>query len=171
MCSIKIQLQGEREGEEGGRGGGREGDTSEGCYWRRRGLQVVAVKIRVDVLNDIHVLSAMACQQHTTHQPHALPHLLSRINRISFTRIFMFVAGDTCRISEAVSNPTATPKSHQHHLHLLDCHSASAAHHTKAQVIIIGVTPARKCEAGVVHRPVYRPAGTLNNRMRAAAQQ
>ena len=59
---------------------------------------MVAVEIRVDVLNNVGVLPAEATSRTSlSGGGHAPANLLSRINRISFTSVSMFVVDDICQ--------------------------------------------------------------------------
>lgn len=86
------------------------------------------------------------------------PHLLSLINLISFTSVFMLVVGEICENTET-SNDSARMRGRD--LHLLDRYGARAAHHAQAQVVIISSTPARKRQTGVVHSAVHCSARSL----------
>jgi hypothetical protein len=86
------------------------------------------------------------------------PHLLSLINLISFTSVFMLVVGEICENAET-SNHLRRMRGGD--LHLLDRHGTRAAHHAQAQVVIISGTPARKRQTGVVHSAVHCSARSL----------
>jgi hypothetical protein len=76
---------------------------------------MIAVEIRVDVLNNVRVIPAQAISRHdrAEHAPQQTGlYLLSRINRISFTSVSMLVVDDICEA--ASESPHTRSAANQH---------------------------------------------------------
>ena len=61
---------------------------------------MLAVQVGIDVLHDVDVLPVQASEATFANQNCTVTDLLSRINLISFTKVFMFVDGEIYKTAQ-----------------------------------------------------------------------